>query len=127
MKCIVCCGKLNIYTYNSNTSGVAIKVLGITLQEEDEKGCTNSTRLATRLTQHTRYMLYIMVVVRTSRTYPTTRLPPWWTAYETSPMRPMPPPPYTRSMPLDTCICKNASTTADRLHSETRTIILFIL
>jgi len=38
------------------------------------------------------------------RTYPTTRLPPRWTACERSPMRPMPPPPYTRSMPLDTCI-----------------------
>ena len=35
--------------------------------------------------------------------YPRTRLPPRWTACDTSPMRPKLPPPYTRSMPLDTC------------------------
>jgi len=45
------------------TSGVAIRVLGITLQE-DEKGCTNTTRLATRLAQHTIYIVLVCVGVR---------------------------------------------------------------
>ena len=42
-----------------------------------------------------------------SITYPMTCLPPSYTACETIPMRPMLPPPYTRSTPLATRINNN--------------------
>ena len=45
--------------------------------------------------------------LRESITYPMTCLPPSYTDCETIPMRPMLPPPYTRSTPLATCTNNN--------------------